>query len=127
MISFDLSEQQKSMQEAARKFARAEIMPAAAHHDQTMEYPTALIKKAHEAGLLNLSLPESVGGMGLPHVDQMIISEELAYGCTAIQTAMGANDLALGPLLYAGSKEQIERFAKPMVDSPVMAAYCVTE
>ncbi|MBC7660717.1 MAG: acyl-CoA dehydrogenase family protein [Chitinophagaceae bacterium] len=126
-MSFDLSDQQKSMQEAARKFARQEIMPLAAHHDQTMEYPTAIIKKGHEAGLLNLSLPESIGGMGLPHVDQMIIAEELAYGCTAIQTAMGANDLALGPLLYAGSQEQIERFAKPMIDSPIMAAYCVTE
>lgn len=127
MINFDLSEQQKSMQEAARKFARQEILPLAAHHDQTMEYPTAILKKAHEAGLLSISLPESVGGMGLPLMDQMLIVEELAYGCTGIQTAMGANDLALGPLLIAGNPEQLERFAKPMIDAPVMAAYCVTE
>ena len=127
MINFELSEQQKSMQEAARKFARQEILPVAAHHDQTMEYPTEVLKKAHAAGLLTISLPESVGGMGLPMVDQMIIAEELAYGCTAIQTAMGANDLALGPLLVAATPEQLDRFAKPMVERPSMAAYCVTE
>lgn len=127
MITFDLSEQQKSMQDIARKFARQEIMPVAAHHDQTMEYPTAVLEKAHAAGLLSLSLPESVGGMGLPMLDQMIINEELAFGCTGIQTAMAANDLALGPLLIAGNPEQLDRFAKPMVSSPLMAAYCVTE
>lgn len=127
MISFELSEQQKSMQEAARKFSRQEIVPVAAHHDTTMEYPMDVIKKAHAAGLLSISLPESVGGMGLPMVDQMIIAEELAYGCTGIQTAMAANDLALGPLLIAANPEQMERFAKPMVDSPILAAYCVTE
>ncbi len=127
MINFELSEQQKSMQEAARKFARQEIVPVAAHHDQTMEYPTEVIKKAHAAGLLSISLPESIGGMGLPLLDQMIIAEELAYGCTGIQTAMAANDLALGPLLIAANPAQMERFAKPMVDGPSMAAYCVTE
>ncbi len=127
MINFELSEQQKSMQEAARKFARQEIVPVAAHHDQTMEYPTEVIKKAHAAGLLSISLPESIGGMGLPLLDQMIIAEELAYGCTGIQTAMAANDLALGPLLIAATPGQMERFAKPMVDGPSMAAYCVTE
>ncbi|RZA15255.1 MAG: hypothetical protein EOP10_26700, partial [Proteobacteria bacterium] len=127
VINFELSEQQKSMQEAARKFARQEIVPVAAHHDQTMEYPTEVIKKAHAAGLLSISLPESIGGMGLPLLDQMIIAEELAYGCTGIQTAMAANDLALGPLLIAANPAQMERFAKPMVDGPSMAAYCVTE
>jgi acyl-CoA dehydrogenase len=127
VINFELSEQQKSMQEAARKFARQEIVPVAAHHDQTMEYPIEVIKKAHAAGLLTLSLPESVGGMGLPMLDQMIIAEELAYGCTGIQTAMAANDLALGPLLIAANPAQLERFAKPMAERPSMAAYCVTE
>ena len=87
MINFDLSEQQKSMQEAARKFARQEIMPVAAHHDQTMEYPTEVLKKAHAAGLLSISLPESVGGMGLPHLDQMIISSARRDRCTAAMAA----------------------------------------
>ncbi len=127
MVDFELSEDLRSMRDLARTFARQEIMPVAAHYDQTMDYPTEVIKKAHAAGLLSLSLPASVGGLGLPLVDQMIISEELAYGCTAIQTAMAANDLALGPLLIAGTEEQLERFAKPMVNSPIMAAYCVTE
>lgn len=127
MIGFQLTDQQKSLQETARKFARQEMMPLAAKFDQSMEYPWEVIKKAHETGLLNVSLPEKVGGMGLPLLDQMIIGEEIAYGCAGMQTAMGANDLALGPLLVAGTEAQLEQFAKPMVEKPIMAAYCVTE
>ncbi len=127
MIGFSLSEQQKSLQETARKFARQEMVPLAGKYDLSMEYPWEVMKKAHAAGLLSLSLPESVGGMGISLLDQAIVSEELAYGCTGMQTAMGANDLALGPLLIAGNAEQLERFAKPMVGEPKMAAYCVTE
>ncbi len=127
MIDFALNEQQQAMQEAARKFARQEMMPGAAKHDQSMEYPWEVIKKAHAAGLMNMSLPASIGGMELPLLDQMIVSEELAYGCTGMQTAMAANDLALGPLLIAGNQEQLEQFAKPMLNDVKMAAYCVTE
>ena len=107
MIGFQLTDQQKSLQETARKFARQEMMPLAAKFDQSMEYPWEVIKKAHETGLLNVSLPEKVGGMGLPLLDQMIIGEEIAYGCAGMQTAMGANDLALGPLLVAGTDAQL--------------------
>jgi acyl-CoA dehydrogenase len=127
VIDLTLSEQQLSLRETARQFARQEMAPLAAKYDQSMEYPWEVLQKAHATGLLNLSLPESVGGVGLPMVDQAIIAEELAWGCTGMQTAMGANDLALGPLLIAGNQEQLEMFAKPMVDGLSMAAYCVTE
>jgi len=127
MVDFDLNEEQKAMQQTARQFARKEMMAAAAEHDRTMEYPWDLVKKAHAEGLLNLSLPESVGGLGLDTFSQSLIYEELAYGCTGITTAFAANDLALAPLLVAGTREQIEELAKPMAEKPLMAAYCVTE
>lgn len=127
MVDFALSEQQLSFRDTARKFAREVMMPVAAKYDQSMEYPMDVIKAAHANGLLNLCLPESLGGLGIPHLDQAIISEELSYGCTGIATAIAANDLALGPLLVAGNKEQLDMFAKPMADQPTMAAYCVTE
>jgi acyl-CoA dehydrogenase len=127
MINFELSEQQKALQDTARKFARQEIMAVAAKYDQSMEYPWDVIKKAHAAGLLNLMLPEQYGGLGLSHVDQMLIVEELSYGCAGIATAMAANDLALGPLLLAGTPAQIEELTAPMLEDAKMAAYCVTE
>lgn len=127
MVDFALSEQQLAMRDTARKFAREVMQPAAPKYDQSMEYPWDVIKAAHQNGLLNISLPESLGGMGLPHLDQVIICEEISYGCTGIGTAMAANDLALGPVLVAANQEQLDQFVRPMANEPTMAAYCVTE
>ncbi len=127
MVGFDLTDDQKAIQEAARTFTRKEIIPIAAELDRTMEYPHEAVKKAHAAGLLNPSIPSSAGGLGLSVFEQCLLSEEFGYGCTGIGTAFTANDLALAPLLVAGTPEQIKEFATPMTEAPLMAAYCVTE
>ncbi len=84
-VSFGLSEDQEAYRDLARKFAREEIIPAARHHDQTMEYPTEIIKKAWEVGLLNTHIPEEYGGPSLGLVECALISEELAYGCSVFR------------------------------------------
>ena len=94
MISFDLTDDQKQLQELARKFAKEEMIPAAEHHDKTGEFPFAVTKKAWELGLMNTHIASEYGGMGLGVLDGIIITEELAYGCTGIATAMEANGLA---------------------------------
>ena len=84
----------------------------AAEHDKTMAYPWAVIKKAHAAGLMNSAsfsrrfsanstktastahIPEAFGGAGLDLMSGALISEELAFGCTGIQTAMEANGVS---------------------------------
>jgi hypothetical protein len=108
MFSFALSSEQQAVVDMAREFARKEMLPKAAHHDQSMEYPWEVIKKAHANGLLNLGLKEEHGGLGVGSLVQAMIVEELAYGCSAMATAITANDLALGPLLVAANKAQIE-------------------
>jgi acyl-CoA dehydrogenase len=127
MVGFGLTDEQRAMQEMARGFAQKEIAPKAAELDRTMEYPHDLVKKAHASGLLNLSIPTSAGGLGLSLLDQCIVNEELATGCSGVSTAFGANDLALAPVLVAGNPAQIEEFVKPMTEQPWLAAYCVTE
>lgn len=49
------------MQELARKFAREEIVPVAAYHDRTGEYPKEILKKAHSLGLMNGHIPTEFG------------------------------------------------------------------
>lgn len=127
MINFELSDQQKSIRELAREFSRKIIVPVAAKHDQSMEFPLDVVQKAHAQGLLNTSIPEKLGGIGLTCLEQSIVWEELAGGCTGISTAIGANDLALAPVLLAGNDAQFEEFVKPMIDTPTIAAYAVTE
>ena len=94
-IGFGLSDEQKELRDLARKFTLQEVIPKAAHHDTTGEYPTDILKKAWEVGLLNTHVPEKYGGLGLGVLDCAIVSEELAFGCTGIQTAAEANGLAV--------------------------------
>ncbi len=127
MIDFTLSDEQKQLQEMARKFAKEEIIPKAAHHDKTGDYPKEIAKKAWELGLMNTHVPESCGGMGLGVLEGCIITEELAYGCTGIATAMEANTLAAAPVIVAGNEEQKKEFLSRLTSEPKFAAYCVTE
>jgi acyl-CoA dehydrogenase len=127
MIGFGLSEEQQALQELAQAFARDSMRPVADHHDRTGEYPWEVIKQAHELGLMNTHVPEKWGGLGLGCVDGALLSEELAWGCTGIGTALEANGLALQPVLEGASDYLLEKYVAPMCEEPRMAAYAVTE
>ena len=64
-FNFRLSDDQKALKDLARKFAREEIAPKAAHYDRTGEFPWDLLKKAHELGLLSVSVPEGLSSFHL--------------------------------------------------------------
>ena len=127
MISFDLSDEQLQLQDLARKFAKEEMIPKAEHHDHTGEFPYEVTKKAWELGLMNTHVPAEYGGLGLGVLDGAIITEEIAYGCTGIATAMEANALAAAPVVVAGNDEQKKEFLGMLTAEPKFAAYCVTE
>lgn len=127
MIGFTLTEEQQQLRDLAREFAENEMRPRAEHHDRTGEYPWEVVRKAHEIGLLNTHVPERWGGLGLGCLDAAIISEELAWGCTGMGTAMEANGLALEPVIQGASDYLMEKYVVPMLEAPRMAAYAVTE
>ncbi len=127
MISFEFSEEQKQLQALARKFAKEEITPKAAEYDKSGEYPKDIVKKAWELGLMNTHIPQEYGGLGLGVLEGCIATEEMAYGCTGICTAMEANALASAPVIVAGNDEQKKHFLGMLTAEPLLAAYCVTE
>lgn len=126
-MSFEVTPDQREFVELARKFARDEVMPAAAELDRTGEYPWELIRKAHGLGLINLHIPEAYGGMGLHSLDGCLITEEIAFACTGVQTAMEANSLAEMPVILAGNEEQKKKYLGRMTEEPLVASYGVTE
>jgi len=126
-FSFELTDQQKEFQELSRRFAREEIVPVAAAYDKSGEYPFPVIKRAWELGLMNSHIPEEYGGMGLSIFDACLITEELAYGCTGVQTAIEANSLGQMPVIIAGNDEQKKKYLGRMTEEPLMCAYGVTE
>lgn len=125
--SFGITEDQKQMQELTRKFVREEIIPVAAHHDKTGEYPWDIIKKAWSLGLMNNHIPADIGGMDIDCYTSCLIAEELAYGCTGIMTALEASGLGQTPVIISGNKEQKKKYLGRLLEQPIVAAYAVTE
>ena len=127
MIDFGLSEEQQQFRDLAHEFAEKEIAPNAAHHDVTGEYPREICKKAWELGLMNTHIPEEYGGLGLGVLEGCLISEQVAWGCNGIGTAMEANTLAEAPIIVAGTDEQKKKWLTPLTEEFLLTAYCVTE
>jgi acyl-CoA dehydrogenase len=125
-ISFTLTEEQKLLQQMAREFARNEIIPVAKDYDKSHEFPWPVIRKAQELGLTVMTIPKAYGGSGLSMLDECIVTEELAYGCSGMSTSITLNGLAVLPLLLAGSEEQKKNYCGRLVKGE-MAAYCLSE
>jgi acyl-CoA dehydrogenase len=127
MIDFSLSEEQKALRDMARDFAKNEITPRSSSLDETGEYPMDILKKAWEIGLMNLHIEAKNNGPEMSDFDEIIIAEELNYGCSGVATAILANNLALAPVLLGASDELKKKFVEPMTHEFLLAAYAVTE
>jgi acyl-CoA dehydrogenase len=127
MIAFALTDEQQALQAAARKFAREVIRPQAARLDEAAEFPRDIIAQGFELGLMNLSTPAAFGGNELPHLDQVLVVEELAWGCAGVATSMVVNDLAMLPLIFGASEEQKKRLLAPFSEKLRFASFALTE
>ncbi|HEX4363290.1 MAG TPA: acyl-CoA dehydrogenase family protein [Solirubrobacteraceae bacterium] len=127
MVDFTLTDEQKNLRELAHDFAAKEIRPVAWELDRDGTWPQAIIDKAHEVGLMNTHLPEEYGGPGLNYLDGCIIEEEMSWGCSGVQTSLGANGLASAPVMLGGSEEVKREFAEDLIASPKLASFCLTE
>jgi len=126
-VSFALTDEQRELRALARSFAGNEIRPRAAECDEHQTHAADIIAKAHEVGLMNLHLPEWLGGPELSAFDGMLVGEELNWGCSGIGTSILANGLAAGPILIAGSEEQKKQWLGPLVEAPVLGCFGLTE
>ena len=126
-MDFQLTDSQRALQDAARKYAREVVRPKAAHYDETAEFPKELIATAWELGLMNMGIPQDCGGVGLTHIEQAIVMEELAWGCGGVATSLMANDLANLPIILAGTEEQKKRLLTPFTEKLKLSSFCLTE
>jgi acyl-CoA dehydrogenase len=127
MIDFEITEEQKALIETARRFARELIIPIAAECDREARFPRNVFEEAWKIGLVNPTLPTEYGGAGLSDVDSSFITEELAYGCSGIQTSMTANTLGMTPLKLAGTEAQKKKYLSWLAAEPIFASYATTE
>jgi len=126
MLENSLSEEQQMLRDLARDFADEEIMPYAAQWEKEGEFPQAAIRKAHDLGLLNCTIPEKYGGAGMSFLDEVIVNEEFGRGDPGFSTITGVTMLACHPVLYGGTEEQKNEYLGRVCDGKY-ASYCVTE
>jgi acyl-CoA dehydrogenase len=126
-VQLELSDDQAMVRELAREFTRKEIVPQAEHYDRTGEWPWEILHRACKAGLVNLNIPEEYGGAGASVFEECLVAEEMAYGCSGIQTALMLNQLGLLPLLIAGSGAQKKRYLPQLAEGGKLICYCMTE
>ena len=127
MVDFTLTDEQKSLRELAHDFAVGEIRPVAWEHDRDGSWPADVLQKAHDVGLMNTHAPEKFGGAGLGYLDGCLIEEELAWGCSGIQTSLGCNGLASAPVALGGSDEVQAEFFGELTEALKFASFCLTE
>ncbi|HNG17955.1 MAG TPA: acyl-CoA dehydrogenase family protein [Candidatus Obscuribacter sp.] len=112
-------------QKLAKDFAAREIARVSGKHDQSGEFPIELIKSAWEAGLLNMSVPEDCGGLGLSCLEGAVIAEELGFGDSGISGSIEASDVAQRFVIEVGTAEQKQEFLAPLMESPSLAGYAM--
>jgi len=127
VVDFTLTDEQKALRELAHDFAEKEIRPVAWEYDRDGTWPQDVIEKAWELGLMNFHAPEEYGGPGLSNLEGTILEEELSWGCSGIQTTLGANGLAAAPVLLAGSEATKRKYIGMLTEAPRLASFCLTE
>lgn len=127
-MNFDLTDEQALLKAAVREFAEGEILPGAADRDEQARFPSELIPKLAEQGLLGILVPESYGGSGYDAISAAIIIEEVARVDGAVALLVGShNSLCSGHILAFGTEEQKAAFLPPLARGETLGAWALTE
>ena len=121
-----ISEEQKELVALVKEFAEKKVKPVVEQCDRDDTLPMEVYEEAMEMGLHMTVLPEEVGGMGLDHLTNCLIMEELAKVDPGFAVGCSANGLACEPIMIGGTKEQQKYFAS-VLSQKKFAAFCLTE
>lgn len=124
-MDFQLSNEQRLLQQTAREFAAREIYPQAALNDREARWPAEIMRKALEIGLTNITVPEEYGGQGLGVLELVLVTEQLAWGCigSCVPAAINAS---FTDLILQGTEDQKRNYLGRMTAGE-FGSFAVTE
>src|SRR3984885_4075870 len=127
-MDFKLSEHHELLRKSVRDFARAEVAPHAQRWDKEERFPTEIVPKLADMGLLGIRIPEEYGGSGMDMLSYAICVEEIARvdGSLAL-TVASHNGLGTGHVLTFGSEDQKRRYLTKAAKGEWLAAWALTE
>jgi butyryl-CoA dehydrogenase len=127
-MDFELTQDQKLVQDMVRKFALNELEPVAAEIDNSRQFPWDNIKKMAELGLLGVVIPEEYGGAGLDFLSLAIVIEEISKVCASTGVIVAVNNsLAAYPILAFGNDAQRRKYLPMLASAEKIGAIGLTE
>jgi alkylation response protein AidB-like acyl-CoA dehydrogenase len=126
-MEFDLNDEQREFQQAARAFAEGELTPNAARWDAEAHFSREAIAKAGEMGFCGLYTPQRWGGLGLSRLDAAIVFEELAAGCTSTTAYLTIHNMATWMMARWGGEALCREWVPQLASGARLASYCLTE
>ncbi len=128
MIDFELTEEQRILEQTVREWGAREVAPRIKELDREHRFDQTLLPQMAEMGLLGCSVPAEYGGAGMDYVSLGLISEELEYVDTSLRVIMSVHaGLNCLTLLTWGNDDQKKRYLVPQAQGKKIATYGLTE
>ncbi|MBD8471969.1 acyl-CoA dehydrogenase family protein [Sphingomonas sp. CFBP 8765] len=124
---FDLTDDQREIQELARRFTADRIAPHAADWDEKHIFPRDTIKAAAELGFAAIYVSEESGGIALGRLEAALIMEAMSYGCPSTSAFISIHNMAAWMVDRFGSAAVKDKYLPDLVTMDRLASYCLTE
>jgi len=127
-MDFRLTADQQLLRQSVREFAETEIRPHVREWDEAQHFPTELVPRLGELGLLGIQVPDAYGGAGMSALDYCICIEELARVDPGVALSVAAhNGLCAAHILLFGSEAQKTTWLAPLARGEKIGAWGLTE
>ncbi|MBC7606174.1 MAG: acyl-CoA dehydrogenase family protein [Burkholderiales bacterium] len=127
-MDFNLTEEHLMIQQAARDFAQAELLPGVIERDEHSKFPTEEIKKMAELGFMGMMVDPKYGGSGLDSVAYVLAITEIAKVDASAAVVMSVNNsLVCAGLEKYCNEAQKQQYLVPLAKGEVIGAFCLSE
>jgi alkylation response protein AidB-like acyl-CoA dehydrogenase len=127
-MDFELTEEQKDIQKAAREFAQGEFdKEKILEWEQTHTFPKEIWKKACKLGFIGLHFPEEYGGQGYGITENMLTVEEFCRQDSGVGIALSLADFSSEVILRFGTPEQKKKYILPVARGEFISGGAYTE
>ncbi|MBS1681434.1 MAG: acyl-CoA dehydrogenase [Bacteroidetes bacterium] len=127
-MNFELTEEQLTVQKAARDFAQTELLPGVIERDTEQKFPAEQIKKMGELGFLGMMTDPKYNGGGMDTISYVLAMEEISKIDASASVCMSVNNsLVCWGLERFGTEEQKEKYLKKLATGESIGAFCLSE
>ncbi|CAN1557589.1 CaiA Acyl-CoA dehydrogenases [Flavobacteriaceae bacterium] len=127
-MNFKLTEEQLMIQQAARDFAKMELLPGVIKRDEHSKFPTEEVKKMAELGFMGMMVDPKYGGSGLDSISYILAITEISKVDASAAVIMSVNNsLVCAGIEKYGNEEQKQKYLIPLATGEVIGAFCLSE